>query len=212
MNMADRITRAPSPDMRRRWNARYAEGVTPWDTRITPPEVVEFWHSGRLPRRGTALDLGCGPATNVRYLAQLGLEAFGVEIADAPLQKALGRYANEPRDLTSHMHLICADVTALPFRGLNASYILDVGCLHSIPVAARQGYAAGVLANLAPGGYYQLYAFDRRPEDEEAEHGPTGLAPGELTALLGDEMSLVDEIIGRPDRRPCRWYLWQQRP
>lgn len=210
MNTAGKFISAPVQTMRQRWNARYAEGVTPWDTRVTPPEVVDFWAGDRLPHHGIALDLGCGPATNVRYLAHLGLTTYGVEIADAPLQMALRRYAGDPIDLKSRMRLLCADVTALPFNRLGASYILDVGCLHSLPVDVRHEYAAGVTSNLAPGGYYHLYAFDRMPEKQESEHGPTGLAQGELATLFGDALTLVEEIVAQPDRRPCRWYLWQR--
>lgn len=213
MSMADSHSPTPTAqtaDMRQRWNARYAEGVTPWDTRITPPEVVDFWAEDRLPRQGIALDLGCGPATNVRFLAQLGLTAYGIEIADAPLQQALQRYKDDPPALKARMHLICADVTALPFTDRNACYMLDVGCLHSLPVGVRQAYAAGVCANLAPGGYYQLYAFDQPPPGEEPAYGPVGLAEGELADLFGSAMVLVEEIIAQPDRRPCRWYLWQR--
>ncbi len=58
---------------RSRWETHYATGNTPWDTQITPPEVQSFWTSGRLAPQGLALDIGCGPGTNVRYLAELGL-------------------------------------------------------------------------------------------------------------------------------------------
>lgn len=36
----------------------------PWDTGITPPEVVATFAEGDLPP-GPALDLGCGTGTNV---------------------------------------------------------------------------------------------------------------------------------------------------
>src|SRR5689334_19817077 len=80
-NMGDSDVNAVTSASRKRWDARYGEGNTPWDTQVTPPEVVDFWQDARRSRDGIALDLGCGPGTNVRFLAALGLNAVGVEIA-----------------------------------------------------------------------------------------------------------------------------------
>lgn len=193
---------------RQRWDARYAEGETPWDTQITPPEVEAFWQSGRLQPQGIALDLGCGPGTNVRYLARLGLVAVGVEIASAPLRLAQRRLARESPPAHGQAAFVCADVCALPFRALGAAYVLDVGCLHSLPCEDRPWYARGLIANLAPGGYYQLYAFDDAPDGADApRRGPRGLALGEVARLFTPALELVEEVVARPDRRPCRWYL-----
>jgi SAM-dependent methyltransferase len=202
---------AAAIEARRHWDVRYAEGVTPWDTQITPPEVEAFWTSGRLPPQGLALDLGCGPGTNVRYLARMGLHAVGVEIAGAPLLTAGRRTLDDPLAQRLRMTFCCADVCALPFQGIQAAYILDIGCLHNLSPQLRFDYAAGVIANLAPGGYYHLYAFDANPHPEdEPESKTTGLADGEVEQLFTPALHLVEEIRARPDRRPCRWYLLQR--
>jgi SAM-dependent methyltransferase len=192
---------------RKRWDARYREGITQWDTQITPPEVVDFWRSSRLSRQGVALDLGCGPGTNVRYLASLGLNAIGVEIASAPLVTARHRFEQHAPELLSRAHFVCSDVCLLPFQHLNAAYILDVGCLHSLPRALRPFYVESVVSNLAPGGYYHLYAFDADPENPEPASGPVGMDAGEIAQRFAPHLELVEEMIARPDRRPCRWYL-----
>lgn len=198
---------------RRRWEARYAEGVTPWDTRQTPPEVVAFWQSGRLPHRGAALDLGCGPGTNVRYLARLGLYAIGVEIAGAPILSALQRLRHETAAVKQRIAFVCADVCALPWASPSFHYILDIGCLHSLPPSVRERYAEGVITSLLPGGYYQLFAFDRGPEEAgDAQSGPVGMAKGEVASLFAGALRMVEEVEARPDRRPCRWYLLQNPP
>ncbi|MCC6456575.1 MAG: methyltransferase domain-containing protein [Caldilineaceae bacterium] len=193
-----------------RWDERYAHGVTPWDTQITPPEVIDFWQSARLPRQGVALDLGCGPGTNVRYLASLGLTAIGVEIAGAPLLMARRRLQQQTMDLSGRVRLVAGDVCLLPFSQLNAAYILDVGCLHSLPPALRPAYVENVLAHLAPGGYYHLYGFDADPANPEPTSGPSGLLPGEVAQRFAPACVMVGETIARPDRRPCRWYLLQR--
>jgi SAM-dependent methyltransferase len=210
MNMALDSLDAATSASRKRWDARYAEGVTPWDTGITPPEVVDFWQGTRLPHAGIALDLGCGPGTNIRYLASLGLEAIGVEIASTPLVTARKRIQQQTPALTRHATFVCADVCRLPFRNLNAAYILDIGCLHALPRAVRPYYVEGVIANLAPGGYYHLYAFDTNPNDPEPTRGAIGIDDGEIADRFSPSLQVVEEIIARPDRRPCRWYLLQR--
>ena len=48
-----------------RFSERYASGDTPWDSGITPPEILELLDI--LPA-GCALDLGCGSGTVIRDL------------------------------------------------------------------------------------------------------------------------------------------------
>ncbi|TMK17193.1 MAG: methyltransferase domain-containing protein [Actinobacteria bacterium] len=64
-----------------RW--MYRTGRTPWDTGVTPPEVVDLIEGPAAVAAGRALDLGCGTGTNVRYLAQHGWEATGVDAVPA---------------------------------------------------------------------------------------------------------------------------------
>jgi SAM-dependent methyltransferase len=201
---------AIAAETRARWEARYRTGFTPWDTQITPPEVLDFWQSGTLSPQGIALDLGCGPGTNVRYLAALGLTAIGIEIANAPLELARQRLHHLDATLTQRTHFVLGDVTLLPFQRLNAAYILDIGCLHSLPRPVRPGYVQGVIANLSPGGYYHLYAFDADADNPNPESGPPGMSLDEVVQSFTSGLTLVHETVARPERRPCRWYLLQR--
>ena len=56
------------------WDWMYLFKKTPWDTGITPPEIVSMIESGKVPI-GRALDLGCGTGTNAIYLAQRDLRS-----------------------------------------------------------------------------------------------------------------------------------------
>jgi SAM-dependent methyltransferase len=206
----DNILIDASRATRQRWDARYGEGVLPWDTQITPPEVVDFWRQARLAPQGLAVDLGCGPGTNVRYLATLGLAVIGVEIASAPLIMARQRLARFAPEAMARAYLLCADVSRLPFHGLNANYVLDIGCFHSLPRSLRPGYANSVIANLAPGGFYHLYAFDTDLAIPEPPSGPVGVDEGEIAQSFAPHLQIVEEVVARPDRRPCRWYLLQR--
>ncbi|RME65438.1 MAG: methyltransferase domain-containing protein [Caldilineae bacterium] len=195
----------PISDLRARWEVRYRTGPTPWDTKITPPEVVAFWQSGALAPTGLAIDLGCGTATNVAYLAGLGLFAVGIDISYEALRRGQ-TWLRKNHLGPEQAALLQGDVTRLPFAPGQAAYILDVGCFHAVPDEKRQDYAQGVMAALRPGGYYQLYAFDRQPASPDGR-GPLGLTEHEVAERFTPALEVVSIQQAQPDPRPCRWYL-----
>ena len=62
------------------WEWMYLFKKTPWDTGITPPEIVAMLESGKVPI-GHALDLGCGTGTNAITLAQRGFEVTAIDVS-----------------------------------------------------------------------------------------------------------------------------------
>jgi SAM-dependent methyltransferase len=193
-------------ERRATWEARYRSGPRPWDTGITPPEVVDFWQKHSPSPGSLALDIGCGTGTNAAYLAGLGLAAVGVDLSLGALGLGQQRRATLALPVQQRLHFAQADVSQLPFTDANAVYILDIGCFHAIPADVRFGYAKGIIENLALGGYFHLYAFDRLPE-ESADPDARGLGETEVEDIFTPALSVVEIIRARPDRRPCRWYL-----
>lgn len=198
-------------NFRERWEEHYASGDTPWDTQITPPEIAAFWAAGHLPPVGLALDIGCGPGTNVLFLAHQGLRAAGFDIALQPLLTGRQRIRTRAPELAERTLLVQADVTALPLADAGAVYIMDVGCFHGIPPTGRPGYVNGIVRNLAPGGYYQLYAFDRTPEmTADPDRKLLGVTENEIVERFTPALRVVEIVRAAPDRYPCRWYLLQK--
>ncbi len=194
------------------WEERYQQGNTPWDTRITPPEVVQFWAKYPMPANGVAVDLGCGAGTNAGYIAQQGYFVIGCDLAGNALQLGKERLQRDQTTLLPRIQFLQVDVTRLPLQNTKANYILDIGCFHGLPFADRPGYVQGVLDNLAPGGYYQLFAFDLLPESEwTPDKPPRGVAEDEVQTRFAPHLHVVEVIRGRPDRQACRWYLLQAR-
>lgn len=197
------------------WEQRYNEGILPWDSGITPPEVEKFWQSNPLTvsdRAGRyAVDLGCGTGTNLAYLARLGLHAIGIELAQNGIAVAQSRLRQNHGDLTLRISLIQASVTAVPIQNVDAVYALDIGCFHAIHPTLRAEYAACVKDLLAPSGYYHLYAFDWIAERaNHPEKSPRGLHDNEVCDLFTPALNIVEVQRATANPYPCRWYLLQK--
>jgi SAM-dependent methyltransferase len=165
-----------------------------WDTGVAPPELERFVAS-HPP--GRALDLGCGTGTNVVYLALHGWTAVGVDFAGRAIAKARRRALDAGVSPT----FFVGDVTRLDVSG-PFDLAFDLGCLHSIPVAGRAGYASGLARLVRPGGTYLLYAF--------APGGPTfGLGRDDVRATFADAFEVVDVEEGKG--RPSAWYTLVRR-
>lgn len=193
-------------ERRAAWDARYTSGPRPWDTGITPPEVVAFWRERRPGPGELALDLGCGTGTNAAWLAAQGLRSIGVELSLTALLLACRRRDRLPPAVQQRLHFAQGDVSQLPFGRVAASYVLDIGCFHALPGATRVDYANGVIANLRAGGHFHLFAFDKLPE-EAGDPDARGLGENEVVELFTPGLAVVEIQRGRPDHRACRWYL-----
>ncbi len=132
-------------------------GLKPWDTGVSPPELVRLVEGDHALNGGRALDLGCGTGTNVVYLSRHGWDATGIDNVGRVLagaQRKATEAGVEPR-------LIRGDVTRLGELGIGAGYtlLLDLGCYHSLPKTQCDAYAEGVTAVAAPGAVFLLYGF-----------------------------------------------------
>ena len=165
-----------------------------WDTGVSPPELVRF--VGSHPP-GRALDLGCGTGTNAVYLARRGWTAVGVDFAARAIAKARRR----ARDANVSCTFLVGDVTRLAVAG-PFDLAFDLGCLHSIPMGGRAGYAAGLARVVRSGGTYLLYAF--------APGGPAfGLTREDVRATFADAFDVISVEEGTG--RPSAWYTLVKR-
>lgn len=174
---------------RRLWYAHaYRTGRTPWDTGVTPPEVVDLIEGSDALQPGRALDLGCGTGTNVAYLARHGWTATGVE-SDARAFDAAERRlrgANGAR-------VFRGDVTRLADLPVDGPFdlALDIGCFHSVAPAGRDGYASGVAARTMPGATLFVFAFASR-----AGRMAVGVTPREMRDRFAPWFEPVGRIAG----------------
>lgn len=140
---------------------RYLFGRAPWDTGITPPEVMTFLD--RTPP-GRALDLGCGTGTNALEMARRGWEVTAIDFSSRAVQAARRRAA------AAHLPISILQGDVSDLRGVHGpfEFVLDIGCFHSLSREAQARYASHIIRRTEPGATYMLYTF---LEGEEDEHG-----------------------------------------
>ncbi|MFD0629748.1 class I SAM-dependent methyltransferase [Streptomyces sanglieri] len=69
----------------------YRDGKPPWDSGITPPELVALIEGPGALMPGRALELGCGTGTNAVYLARHSWRVTAVDLVDRAVRQARRR-------------------------------------------------------------------------------------------------------------------------
>lgn len=174
---------------------RYWRGQTPWDTRITPPEVVEFLESAAP---GRALDLGCGTGTNAIELARRGWGVTGIDFAPKAIRSARRRALRAGVEIDFRV----GDVTDLSDLVGPYDYVLDIGCLHALAGPGLKKYAAGLARLVRPGGRYMLYAWLPRSRRGESR----GLGPEEVGALFAPAFEVTRTELGEEKGTGAAWH------
>lgn len=141
-----------------RMELRYLLGNTPWDSGVSPPELLAILAD--LPP-GRALDVGCGTGTNLVCFAEHGWEPWGVDISQIAVWRARARVAR--RGFSAQIQR--GDISLRLIFPQTFDMVLDLGCSHGLRGESRAAYAENLLRWLSPGGTLLVYSF-YRPEDE----------------------------------------------
>jgi 2-polyprenyl-3-methyl-5-hydroxy-6-metoxy-1,4-benzoquinol methylase len=179
---------------------RYWRGHTPWDTNITPPEVMEFIAEATP---GKALDLGCGTGTNAITLAHHGWQVTGVDFVPKAIRKAHRKAAVAALEIEFHV----ADVADLKMLAGAYDYVLDIGCLFTLKQNDRIRYARELARLLRSQGTYMLYAWLPRPWKGRIR----GISVEEVESLLRHAFLLTRLVIGEEKGYPSAWYWYQRK-
>ncbi len=170
----------------------------PWDSGISPPELIEFIND-HPP--GRALDLGCGTGTNVITLAGRGWDVTGVDF----VPRAIHLAKRKAKRAKVNVKLMVGDVTRL--SGVDGPFdlILDMGCFHGLARDGRSGYLKSVSRLLAPRGTWMLYAH------RADESSPSfGLTEDDITELTRQFKLQRREDGVDPRRRASSWFWFQR--
>jgi SAM-dependent methyltransferase len=176
----------------------YLLGFKPWDSGVTPPELVELIEGPAALQPGRALDLGCGTGTNCRYLSDRHWDVTGVDFSARAIKAARRRAPNAK--------VIIGDITRLSELGVVGTFdlLLDIGCFHSIPDARRNRYLREVARVAAPGATLLLFAFG------EKETGTPAVTETDIRERFGQDFEVVEVRPGAPFRKQT-WYRMTRR-
>ncbi|MEP7137749.1 MAG: class I SAM-dependent methyltransferase [Chloroflexota bacterium] len=172
----------------------------PWDTGISPPELLEFIKDHQP---GRALDLGCGTGTNVITLAKAGWQVTGVDFAPRAIQLAKQKI----KKAGVQAEVSVNDATKLSGIPGPFDFVLDLGCLHGIPKDGQARYLEQLDRILTPNGFWLMYGFFK----QAPLHSGPGLDEVDLN-LISTRLTLLSRSDGHDDKRnrTSAWFLYQK--
>jgi ubiquinone/menaquinone biosynthesis C-methylase UbiE len=171
----------------------------PWDTGVSPPELLEFIQT-HSPRR--AIDIGCGTGTNVITLANAGWNVTGVDFAPRAIKIAKQKL----NQAGIQARLLIRDATKL--QGINEQFdfAFDLGCFHGIPRDGKTNYLNQLDRILTPDGFWLMYGFLK---SDPIQTG-SGLLEADIN-LISSRLTLISRRNGfDKGDKPSAWFLFQK--
>jgi len=167
-------------------------GKPPWDTGISPPELMDFLDE-HPP--GQSLDLGCGTGTNAITMAQRGWKVSGIDF----MPKAIRHARRKTQQAGLQIDYQVGDVTQFNPSTGPFDLILDIGCFHNLSPQAKKTYQSKLSQWLAPGATFLLYGFLRN----NSEVG-FGICSADL-ASFSNFLNLVSRTDSTDRNHPSSW-------
>jgi hypothetical protein len=177
----------------------YAAGETgevamPWDRDEPQPLLREWAESTHLSGAGRrAVVVGSGLGADAEYLASLGFETTGFDIAETAVRLARERHPG------TSVHYRVADLLDLPddLRG-GFDLVVEIFTIQALPDPPRSDAVAGVRSLVAAGGTLLAIQFRHdgsRPDDVGP---PFPLTEQTMRSLAGDGLEAVrlEELVG----------------
>ncbi|MEV5895079.1 class I SAM-dependent methyltransferase [Nonomuraea fuscirosea] len=183
----------------------YSDGKPPWDTGVTPPELVALTEGPRRLPPGRALELGCGTGTNALYLARHGWDVTAVDLIDRAVERAREKAA----EAGAAVRLLRGDATRLDELDAPGPFDLffDLSCYCGIPLHRRDAYAAGLTRRAAPGARLLMFGYGPEPlgnPTTEIASWAAGVTADELCARFAG-WELLDVTPGT-NSVPTFWF------
>lgn len=183
-----------------RFEWRYWRKNTPWDTQVTPPEVMAFLEQ---TEPGRALDLGCGTGTNAITMARAGWQVTAIDFSVQAIQTARRKSAAAGLAIDFSV----GDVANLDFLSGPFDYALDIGCLFTLKPPAQTSYARHLSRILHPGARFMLYAWLPRPWRGSI----WGITEAAVAHLFNPTFSRDKIEYGDEKGAPSAWYWFTRR-
>lgn len=174
----------------------------------------EFQHTPR------GLDLGCGIGRHVRFIDDMQMDAYGIDLSQVAIDEARRICAEEGREhLADRFHL--GSITEMPYNDDYFDFIVSHGVLDSLPFDLARLAVIDAKRVLRPGGWFYLdlisgddpshypeYAGEEIVESEfESDTIQSYFNFSRIQELLGDEFQLHScELIRHSSVISCNWH------
>jgi SAM-dependent methyltransferase len=175
-----------------RFDRLYADGVAgavsmPWDRTEPHPLLREWAEREGLAGAGLrAVVVGCDLGADAAYLADLGFETVGFDVAPTAIEIARERFAGTGVDFR------VADLLSLPPEWSGAfDLVVEIFTIQALPEPPRSAAMAAIRGFVAPAGTLLAVAF-RSDGTGPADQGPPfPLTEETMRALAGDQLEVV---------------------
>ncbi|MCA9039589.1 MAG: class I SAM-dependent methyltransferase [Planctomycetaceae bacterium] len=148
-----------------RWNERYQNNDTPWDSRQVSKELKRVIEEHQI-KPARALELGCGTGTNAIHLAQQGFEVTAVDFSERALETA----AMKAHEANVEIKFILGDLTDLHLAVTPFDFLFDRGVYHCVRNENLPGFLNTLKKNTHPGSLW--LSLSGSTNEEHDEHIP----------------------------------------
>jgi SAM-dependent methyltransferase len=101
------------------------------------------------------LDLGCGIGRHVRFIDDMNMDAYGIDLSRVAIEEALNICKAERRDhLANRFHI--GSITDMPYDNAYFDFIVSHGVLDSLPLELAKEAISEAKRILKPGGLFYL--------------------------------------------------------
>ena len=177
----------------------------PWDTGISPPELLDFIEN-HPP--GRAIDIGCGTGTNVITLAKAGWQVTGVDFVPRAIKMA----KRKVKQAGIEAELYVRDASNL--EGISGPFdlVLDIGCFHSTG-SKKADYLTELDRLLAPGGHWLMYGFfnPSTGSGQRLASDASGLAEADLELIPASLTQIWRQDGFDRGERSSAWFMFQKK-
>lgn len=156
-------------------------------------------------RSFNCLDLGCGIGRHVKYLHEMGLNPYGVDLSDSAISMGKEWLATIDESLSSRLQV--ASVTELPFPDEYFDVCISHGVLDSMSREfANKGFKEA-MRTMKPGGYmyFDLIMDDNRGNVDEIV--PSGYEEGTVQSYFTKEAiyELIADVAEIVEYKVITW-------
>ena len=161
-----------SLDVQTQWEEIYADPQTAHKNKYPTELVVSTVFRNFKTRAGLkALDLGCGWGNNLRFLRDVGFDAYGIEISRTAVESMQSEFGD---------HVVQGTFLNLPFPDDHFSFVLDRSSIQHNPINDIPAAIEEARRVLNPGGMF----FSMMVATHTNAYNATVLSELEVRSLL----------------------------